>query len=661
MQRPAPLRPLKAPTPQRRHGRGFQIRLLAQIEWRLFKNHPRLLWAALVVLLIPALYLLIYLYSVWDPSGRATALPVGLVNLDQGYTYRDKQLNMGNELMARLHAQQQFGFQNLDNEQEARHKVRSGQLAFTLIVPADFSANAVPGLRDGQGRLVIYTSAGNNYQNSVLAAQFARVLGEDVNRTLNEQRWSLVLSASAGSQHSVDRLRDGLNQLGHGAKELAQGAAQAESAGSSLQQGASRLQNNVQRLADGARQLGAGIRATEAGLPPVEDVRGLRIGAEALAAGHLELNKGLQELRSASQSMLSRVSTFKSEVGTNLFVPAPLTDGLDQLHQGVELLDKGMQQAQEGQDKLSQGANALSNNIRTLTFGVRDLRRGMRSMSGSLPEDQQLDQLRSGAADLSQGAQQLNDGLRRLSQGARYLSAGLELMAKEVPRSVGAVDGSAQGLAHSVNPVLEVEAPVANHGSGLAPNIIAAALWLGAGVAAFLIHVRGLPSVARHFSPLSQVVGKLLVPCGMVLLQAGLVFGIAHNLLGITLRHPTALALTLASASLAFFFVVFAMTRALGDAGKALAMLFLAIQISASGGFLPIELSGSLYAQISPWLPMTWVVRALKACMFGAYEDNWQTPLMIITLWGLAALVLTCFVGRWRFAPSRRMQPAMDF
>ena len=615
----------------------------------------------MVVLLIPAIYLLIYLYSVWDPSGRATALPVGLVNLDQGFTYRDKNLNIGNEVLNKLQAQQQFGFRTLDNEQEARHQVRAGQLAFALIVPANFSANALPGLRDGQGQLVIYTSAGNNYQSSVLASQFARVLGEDVNRTLNEQRWSLVLSANAGSQHSVDRLREGLSQLNQGAKELMQGAFQAETASTGLQQGASRMQSNVQRLADGARQLGTGIRATEAGLPPAEEVRGLRIGAEALATGHQDLNKGLQELRSASKQMLSHVSTFKAQIGEQAFVPAPVTEGLSQLNQGVELLDKGLQQALEGQDKLSQGASSLSNNIRTLAFGVRDLRQGMRNMTGTLPEDQQLDQLRSGSADVSQGAQQLHEGLHRLSQGARYLSAGLELMSKEVPRSVGTLDGSAQGLAHSVNPILQVEAPVDNHGSGLAPNIMAAALWLGASVAAFLIHVRGLPSVAKDFSRLAQVLGKLAMPSCLALLQAVLVFFIARDLLGITLRHPGAMALILASASLAFVFMVFALTRALGDAGKALTMLFLAIQISASGGFLPIELSGSLYAQISPLLPMTWVVKGLKACMFGAYEDNWQTPWMIISLWGLAALTMACTVGPWRYAPSRRSKPAMDF
>ena len=139
----------------RRHQWTYQIQLLAQIEWRFFKLHRPLLWSAVVVLLIPAIYLLIYLYSVWDPSGRATALPVGLVNLDQGFSYRDKNLNMGNEVMARLHAQQQFGYRTLHNEQEAKQMVQQGQLAFTLIVPADFSANALPGLRDGQGQLVI--------------------------------------------------------------------------------------------------------------------------------------------------------------------------------------------------------------------------------------------------------------------------------------------------------------------------------------------------------------------------------------------------------------------------------------------------------------------------------------------------------------------------
>ena len=42
----------------------------------------------------------------------------------------------------------------------------------------------------------------------------------------------------------------------------------------------------------------------------------------------------------------------------------------------------------------------------------------------------------------------------------------------------------------------------------------------------------------------------------------------------------------------------------------------MAVQLSSSGGIMPVELSGTLYSEISPWLPLTWVVRAMKISMF---------------------------------------------
>jgi putative membrane protein len=420
---------------------------LAQFEFGAYLRHRKLLWAACVVVLIPSIYLLIYLSSVWDPSARSTALPVGLVNLDTGFTYQEKTLNIGNDLITSLHAKKQLGYQNFSTEAQARQQVRQGKLACALIIPPDFSANAVPGLQAGQGRLVVYTSAGNNYESSVLASQFAKALGEEVNQTLNEQRWSLVLTASAGSQQSVERLRAGMAQLRTGALELANGSSKAESNSNQLRQGSARLQDGVQRLVDGTVQLGRGIRAMEAGLPPIDDVRSLRLGAEALAAGHQELDKGLQEIRLGSQRMAQSVGAFKSETENSLFVPASVSDGLDRVRLGAEQLDSGLVQAQEGQQKLSQGADTLSAKVRTLTFGVRDLRANLRTMTGKLPEDTQLDQLRQGATDLTRGNTQLHDGLLRLREGSHYLSAGIDLMAQELPSSVGSIEGSAEGLA----------------------------------------------------------------------------------------------------------------------------------------------------------------------------------------------------------------------
>ena len=116
----------------------------------------------------------------------------------------------------------------------------------------------------------------------------------------------------------------------------------------------------------------------------------------------------------------------------------------------------------------------------------------------------------------------------------------------------------------------------------------------------------------------------------------------------------------LAIAALTFVCIFYALTRPFGDTGVAIEMLFMTFQVSASGGFLPVELSRSLSAHISPWLSMTWVVMDVKACMFHAFEGDWLTPMLITLSWGLVSASVACYVGRWRFVPLRRMRPILD-
>ena len=52
----------------------------------------------------------------------------------------------------------------------------------------------------------------------LVSNKLSQELGEDVNRALNEQRWALVISSSAGSQQNVERLRGAFDQLRAGAK-----------------------------------------------------------------------------------------------------------------------------------------------------------------------------------------------------------------------------------------------------------------------------------------------------------------------------------------------------------------------------------------------------------------------------------------------------------
>jgi putative membrane protein len=369
----------------------------------------------------------------------------------------------------------------------------------------------------------------------------------------------------------------------------------------------------------------------------------------------------MSELQSGGHSLHEAVSGFQEEAHSSLLVPDKIGDGLDQLSGSLAKLDAGLQAATEAQLKLQDGANKVSAGVGTLTSGMRAINAGVHSAVTKLPEDSQLDDLDAGASTLASGATSLADGNQRVKAGADRLGAGLDLLATSLPARVEMFDGSPQGLANSVKPVVEIEAPVLNSGSGFAANVIPAALWLGAGVAAFLIHIRVLPRHARYFSHPAQAIGKILIPALLVLLQSVLVWLSVTTILKMQIAHPVAFALSLLLSSLTFLAIVFALTRAFGDAGKALAMIFLAVQLSSSGGILPVELSGSLFAHISPWLPLTWVVRALKATMFGAFEMQWGYPLLVVGLTGGMALLSACYIGRWRFVKHTQVRPAVDF
>jgi putative membrane protein len=638
-----------------------QVVCIVKVEIGFFIRFPKLILATVFVSLIPAFYAVIYLSSVWDPSARTGALPVGLVNQDAGLIYKGQAFNMGSDVISKLKSGQLFGFRNIDNEEQARAWVRNGKLAFALIIPHDFSANAVPGEDSGLGKLVIYTSEGNNFESASLARQFALTLTKDVNDSLNEQRWSMVLNTAVGSQDNLSRLREGVVQLRTGAKELTQGADKTATSATALTAGAARLDDSVEQMVGGVKQLGTSLKTINSRLPPNTELAQLQTGAQALATGNAELEQGLTELKAGSQKLKEGVNNFSNDAKDSLFVPGRIAEGLEQVAEGVQQLDSAILSARDSQSKLTEGAQRLSNGVGSLTHGVRSVGGAINTMVSRLPEDNQLEQVAAGAVKLTASSAALAEASQKIKLGTQKLDLGIETLAATLPVSMQMLDGTAKGLAHSVQPVMEVNAPVANHGSGFAPNILPGALWLGAAIAAFLILVRILPEQAKDFSSPVQLAGKIVVPSVIVLIQAALVFITVVFVLNIKVVTPYAFALTIAISSLTFLMIVFALTRAFGDAGKAFAMIFLALQVSASGGILPIELSGSLFEVISPWLPITWVVRAIKASMFGAFEGDWLMPLLLVWAAGLVAALAAATIGRWRYVKPETIRPALDF
>ncbi|MBT0569601.1 YhgE/Pip domain-containing protein [Curvibacter sp. CHRR-16] len=633
---------------------------IARLEAQTLLRSPRMWVAALVVSVLPLIYALIYLSSVWDPVAHTQSLSVALVNLDEGFFNEDTLIKVGSQVVDNLKHSNRFTYTELQDAESARQSVRQGHYAFALIIPPDFSSHAIPGVIPGDGKLVVYSSDGNHYQTALLARQFATELGHAVNERLNEQRWSLVLQSAAGSQHSVDQLHRAVEELRNGAYEIHTGSQQAEQAAQQLANGSNRLNIGVNALTDGMRQMGNGIRTMDSKRPRTSELNRLRNGAEKLVAGHTELGAGLDKIHKGAGDIQRGVQGYQATLEDSLLAPNSLKDGVSQLKTALTELHNGIGNAQEGQRQLADGAEKLSTGVGSLTTGMQAMSNGIHTIATKLPEDNQLDELNAGSGKIVQGNSDLANGLHKLEGGTRRLSDGLDTLFHALPANVSKPSGSPEGMANSVQPVMEVAAPVPNSGHGIAPNLLPAALWLGASIAVFLINLHILPRPAHRSPRPYLLLGKLSMPAVLVLLQSVLLYAAVENVLNLRVAHQGPFIATLVITGWSFLCIVSMLAKLFGDAGKALSMVLLAVQISASGGVMPVELSGGWYASISPWLPLTWVARGIKASVFDAFDGQWGMPLAINICWGLAALLVTMYLGRWKFVSPRAMRPGVD-
>ena len=662
--------------------------LSAACDAALVRRHPKLAWSALGAMLVPTLYALIVLSSVWDPSARTAQLPVALVNQDIGLRFGSREVNLGAEVMQTLQLQGLFGYREFDNTEDARREVRDGRLAFAVLLPPDFSQQAVLGAKPGAGRLILYLSEGNNYAAAGLAKRFAPELAHHVNETLNERRWALALETATGSQSGLASLRTGVGRLVEGAGSAASAAHQAREGSHRLVAGLASARNVGQRLQgataqvadgagqfdDGLRQLSDGLRLIDARATPERDVQALRQGGRALQRGHAELGAGLRQLQTASASLRDSAIAFELTSSQMVLVDERVTQGANALQTGADQLERGLGTALGAQDQLADGTQRFVDGSDRLAEGLLRHTAAIGQLVARMPDDARTGSFAAGAAEAATGMAGLADGLRqlqdgqarllaalvRLDDGGAELSAGLRLLQASLPVETPSSPGTPAGLAHSVRPVLEVVAPVASEGAGFSPNLVPLALWMGAVMTAFLFNFRRLPAALIAAPRMATVAGRLVFPVLVVAGQSLLILAMLVGMLQVPLQRVLPLAFTLVLASLLFLCLIFALVHLFGDVGKMVAVLLLVVQMSAAGALLPIELTAPLFQAMHRWLPLTWVVHAFRASLFGAYDGACANAWAAMLATAATALAFAVILGRWRPVSAEAYRPALE-
>lgn len=605
---------------------------VAGTELNLFRRFPKTVISALGISLVPALYLLIYISSVWDPAAHTDELKVAVVNHDQGYTFNGETVNAGDNVVQKLKDEMTFGFYDEESDEIARQKVARGEIAFAIIIPADFSANAVPGISAGAAKVQTIISEGNNYTAAGFGRRFSTELSHKVNETLSQSRWDLVLATIRKAGGLLMRLNDGVAQLRNGAARLSEGA--------------STYSDAAGKIADGFARVGEAVREMDDKFPEKKDLKALADGTGALVKGQESLEVGLQKLR-AGANKITEGADLLGEKGKSIpFVGGKVASGAEQLAGGGKQLSGGLGKAITGNRRLADGARKLDEGTDKLVSGLNRLGEGIDTLADKIPQNEQL-------SEFAKGGQSLADG-------ANQLLAGIDSMVSQLPKELPKIEGSAAGLADPVHTELDVLNPVANNGTALVPNMASVALWVGTVMIGYLFQMRiqlkdnqGVNFVAKGF-------GKYLVPAGLAVLQATIAYFVLVEWLGVIAPDKPLFWLSLVVASLTFFSVIFAMLRVFGEAGKLLAVLFLTLQLSAGGGIAPIELAGRFYQAVNPWLPFTWVVKALRAALFGAYGNNLWDDLITLFVFGSIALLIAVIIRPWKHVEKDYFRPGVE-
>lgn len=371
-------------------------------EWKAIFKKPTLIIVMIGISLIPALYNIIFLSSMWDPYGQLSDLPVAVVNNDKEASYNGNTMAIGKDMVSNLKENKTLDFHFVD-EEEGKKGLEDGDYYMVVTLPSDLSEKAASILTDHPEQMQIdyQTSSGHSFIASKMSDSAMIQLKQNVSTNVTETYTKALFNKM------VD-LKDGMSQAASGSEKLTDGANQ-------LVAGSQTLTTNLHSLATSSLTFSNGTEQFTKGLfSYVSGVEQLHLGLGNFNSGLVtytsavsQLDSGLGQLSSKSPELVGGINQLYT--GVEFY-----TGGVSQLNAGLNQFSSGVSAYTNGVGSLATGANQLSNQSATLRMGVEQLSEGIQQLSSKLDasygKKDQINQLSSGLNQLNQAIQNIDVG-----------------------------------------------------------------------------------------------------------------------------------------------------------------------------------------------------------------------------------------------------------
>ena len=287
------------------------------------------------IMLIPSIYTVLFLGSMWDPYGNTGSLPVAIVNEDQPIVYDGRVVNIGEQLCTKLDKNKSLKF-NFVDEKTALHGLENSTYYMVMVIPNDFSSNSVTLTSESPKKMQLqyYVNPGTNYIASKFGESAVKTIKEQINKTVINTYATTVYGKLGTIHDGFLAAADGSGQIGDGVGKLKNGNLQITNGLDTLSNGCLTLKEGTGTLEDGLKQYTDGVSQVSAGVSQIQD------GTTQLVANNQKLNDGANQLLDGLNLMSDQIG--ESLTPQNLKDLERLEAGLLEINDGIQTLQKAI-------------------------------------------------------------------------------------------------------------------------------------------------------------------------------------------------------------------------------------------------------------------------------------------------------------------------------
>ncbi|HHJ2557485.1 TPA: YhgE/Pip family protein [Streptococcus pyogenes] len=432
----------------------------------LIKN-PKLMITMIGVALVPALYNLSFLGSMWDPYGRVNDLPIAVVNHDKPAKRADKSLTIGNDMVDKMSKSKDLEYHFVSAKQ-AQEGLKEGDYYMVITLPEDLSQRAATLLNPEPQKLTIryQTSKGHGMVAAKMGETAMAKLKESISQNITKTYTSAVFS-------SMTDLQSGLKEASAGSQALASGAKTAQAGSQTLstnlaaltgasqqfQQGTGRLTSGLTTYTDGVNQVKNGLGTLSTDIPNYLN------GVSRLSQGASQLNQGL--------SQLTQATTLSDEKAKGI---QSLIVGLPVLNQGIQQLNTELSTLQPP----NLNADELGNSLGAIAQAAKQV-----IAEETAAQNEELSALQATSVYQSLTAEQQGELAAALSQSdkSQTVSAAQTILSSVQTLSTSLQSLSQEDQSKQLEQLKEAVAQIANQSNQALPGASSALTELSTGLA----------------------------------------------------------------------------------------------------------------------------------------------------------------------------------